>query len=109
MPVKLVTPVQEAAPIFDEIHLENLVISLEQTAYGKAAVKARLRLYRREVDGSKTFDTKFTDITIADAEAWATESALAGDMRGANAVNNIKALVALLVETNTAYGATVVS
>jgi hypothetical protein len=109
MPVTLVTPIVAIVPAFDKVHLENLTISSEQTTYAKVTLVARIRPYLIDANGDKIFSTEFKDITVLDAEKWAIDAAVTGDMRGVQATSNIKTLMALLVETHTPYGATVVS
>ena len=109
MAVTLVVPFQPEVPVFNMVHMENLTISIEQNNYAKSALIARLRLYYIDANGDKVFDKAFTDVSIPDAQKWAVDAALLGDMRGVQAANNITALLALIVETQTGYGSAVVS
>jgi len=110
MPVVLNTPVIPAAPSFDRVHLDNLVITLEQTEYAKTNIQARVRLYYQDpVTGVKTFSAEPKEIFIEDAEAWAVGLYQQNDMRGVEAAAKIKDILALLVSTQTPWGATTVS
>lgn len=110
MPIILETPYTPASPEYNKIHLDHLTITIEKTDYARTQIQARVRPYIQDpITGVKTFSSAATEIVIDDAEAWATELAMAGDMRGAEAANYIKLIVSLLVETKTTFGSTSVS
>lgn len=110
MPVVLNTPVVPQVPSFDKVHLDNLVITLEQTAYAKTNIQARVRLYSQDpTTGVKTFSMEPQDIFIEDAEAWAIGLYQQNDVRGLEAANKIKDILSLLVSTQTPWGASTVS
>lgn len=107
MPVVLQNPYVPAVPTYDKIHLDHITITLEKTQYAKAQIQARVRPYYQDPDtGEKSFSPDAQTIVIDDAEAFAIELAGQGDMRGVDAMNNIKAIVAFLVETKTSLGST---
>lgn len=109
MPVSLEVPVTPTIPVFDKVHMEGLNISIECTDAAKSALKMRLRLYSADANGVKTFDTNFYDVEIPDVEAWVVSHVAAGDTRGAQAMQHIKEIVALIVETESPWGNAVVS
>lgn len=110
MPVSLVIPVVPTAPSYDKIHMDNMVFSAEQTDYAKVSVQARIRLYYEDpITKAKSFSPDAKDIFIEDAQAWATQLAMAGDMRGVDAANYIKLMVSLLAATQTPWGSSTVS
>jgi hypothetical protein len=109
MPVILNTPVERPVPTYDKVHMDSLIISIERTDYAKAALKMRLRLYTGADGGTKEFDTAYKDIEIPDVEKWVMDHIQNGDMRGAAAMQNIKEIVALMVETESPWGNAVVS
>ena len=109
MPVSLVDPVKPTIPVFDKVHMEGLNISIECTDAAKSALKMRLRLYSVDGKGVKTFDTEFHDVELADVEAWVMGRVANGDTRGAQAMQHIKEIVALIVETESPWGNAVVS
>lgn len=110
MPVVLQTPVVPNAPSFDKIHLDALTIALEKTNYAKTTIQARVRLYYQDpVTGNKTFSSETREIAIDDAEAWAVALAGSNDLRGVQAAQYIKEIVALLVSTHTEFGSSTVS
>lgn len=104
MPVVLETPYTPPAPDYDKIHLESLLVLLEQTDYAKTQIQARIRPYYQDETGHKVFSPESRDILVEDAEKWVTELAQQGDMRGVEAGNHIKSIVALLVATKTDLG-----
>lgn len=109
MPVMLNIPVTPPAPVYDKVHMDNLVITSQQTDYAKTSVSARIRLYYQDpVTGIKTFSPEAQDIQIDDAEQWATQLAMQGNMGGVSAAQKIKDILALIVNTCTTYGATTV-
>jgi hypothetical protein len=109
MPVILNTPIIPAVPEYDKVHLEHLIVTLEKTNYAKTQITAKLRPYYQDSNGNKIFSTDAVDILIEDAEQWITQLALQGDMRGVEANDHIKAIVAFLVETKTNFGTTTIS
>ena len=109
MPVILNTPYVPEVPQYDKIHLDHLTITLEKTDYAKTQIQARVRMYYQGQDGVKHFSSESKEIFINDAAAWVTQLAMQGDMRGVEADNHIKAIVALLVETQTTLGSTLVA
>jgi hypothetical protein len=110
MPIILTNPFVPPAPNYDKVHLDHLTIVQEKTTASKATVQARVRLYHQDANGEKHFAPETRDIAIDDAESFALTLLYAqGDTRGAQAMEHVKALVALLVETGTDLGQTVVS
>jgi hypothetical protein len=109
MPVILNTPYVPSVPQYDKVHLDHLTIMLEKTDYAKTQIQARVRMYYQGEDGVKHFCPEHKEIFIDDAGAWVLQLAGAGDMRGVEADNHIKAIVALLVETMTNLGTTTVA
>ncbi len=105
MPVVLQTPHVPNAPAYDKVHLDHFTIVLEKTQYAKAQIQARVRLYYVDENGVKVFSDETKEISISDAEAWVLELDSQGNGRGVEAMEHIKAIVALLVETCTPYGA----
>lgn len=108
MPVILNTPYVPTVPQYDKVHLDHLTITLEKTDYAKGQIQARVRMYHQGEDGIKHYSSDHKEIFIDDAAVWVTQLAMEGDMRGVEADNHIKAIVALLVETNTNLGTTTV-
>jgi hypothetical protein len=109
MAIVLENPFTPPTPVYDKVHLDYLTITLEKTNYSKAQIQARVRLYATDPStNEKTFSPETRDISIADCEAFAMSLAQSGDMRGASAMNNIKELVAFLVDTSTDLGKTTV-
>ena len=107
MPVVLSAPYVPTVPTYDRIHLDHMTIVLEKTNYAKTSIQARIRPYYQNEAGEKTFCPDSKEIYIDDAEAWAIQKAQStGDMRGVEAANHIKAIVSLLVETQTDLGDT---
>jgi hypothetical protein len=108
MPIVLQNPYTPTVPTYDKIHLDHMTVSLEKTVYAKTQIVARVRPYYQDpVTGEKSFSPDHREIVIDDAEAWAVQKAqTTGDMRGIEAANHIKAIVALLVETSTDLGST---
>jgi hypothetical protein len=106
MPVILNTPYVPTVPQYDKVHLDHLTIMLEKTDYAKTQIQARVRMYYQGEDGVKHFSSEHREIFIDDATSWVTQLAMGGDMRGVEADNHIKAIVALLVETMTDLGET---
>lgn len=109
MPVLLTNPYVPEVPQYDKIHLDHLTITLEKTDYAKTQIQARIRMYFQGEDGVKHFSSESKEIFIDDAQAWVVQLAMQGDMRGVEADNHIKAIVALLVETQTNLGSTSVA
>jgi hypothetical protein len=110
MPVVLQTPYTPTVPTYDKIHLDHLTIVLEKTNYSKTSIQARVRPYYQDpVTMEKLFSPDSHEIYIDDADAWAYGLATNGDMRGAEAGGHIKAIVALLVETQTTLGTAIVA
>jgi hypothetical protein len=109
MPVILNTPYVPSVPQYDKVHLDHLTIMLEKTDYAKTQIQARVRMYYQGEDGVKHYSTEHKEIFIDDAGAWVMQLAMGGDMRGVEADNHIKAIVALLVETMTNLGTTTVA
>jgi hypothetical protein len=106
MPIVLQNPYVPSVPAYDKIHLDHLTIVLEKTNYSKTSIQARIRPYFQDPEtGEKSFCPDSKEIYIDDAEAWAIEKAqTTGDMRGVQAGDLIKQIVALLVETQTDLG-----
>lgn len=104
MPVTLQTPYTPPAPNFDKVHLEHLVISLEKTNYAKTQISARFCLYALDENNNKIFSDEKWEIFIEDAAAFMLDLAQNGDMRGVQADESIRQLVAFLVETKTNLG-----
>lgn len=105
MPVVLQTPHVPNVPVYDKVHLDHFTIVLEKTQYAKAQIQARIRLYYVDENGVKIFSDDAREINITDAEAWVLDLHSQGNERGVEAMEHIKAIVALLVETCTPYGA----
>ena len=109
MSIDLIVPYVQKVPQFDKIHLDFLSIVIEPTEYAKATISGRVRLYSINAQNQKVFSQETWDINVPDAEKFATELAIIGDMRGVTADQHIKSLIALLIETTTSLGnATVV-
>lgn len=105
MPVLLTNPYVPPSPSYDKVHLDHMTITLERTNYAKTQIQARVRLYYQDpTTGEKTFSPDTRDVVIDDGEQWATALAMQGDMRGAEAANAIRQIVALLVSTSTGLG-----
>lgn len=109
MSIDLNTPFVPQVPQFDKIHLDFLNIVIEPTDYAKATISGRVRLYSINAQNQKVFSQETWDINVADAEKYATELAILGDMRGISAIQQITSLVSLLVDTTTTLGNTTVS
>ena len=110
MPVTLNTPYVPPAPTYDKIHLDHLTITLERTDYAKTQIQARVRMYYQDPNtGVKTFSPDTKEVSILDAEQWVTNLAVQGDMRGVQAADAIKQIVALLVAAATDLGDTTVT
>jgi hypothetical protein len=109
MPVVLTTPYTPTVPTYDKIHLDHITIVLEKNNYAKTSIQARVRPYYQDPNtGEKTFSPDATEIYIDDAVQWAVNLAQVSDMRGIEAEGHIKAIVALLVETETSLGGTTI-
>lgn len=104
MPVVLENPYTPPTTAYDKIHLESLFVLLEATDYARTQIQARIRPYYRDAEGHKVFSPESRDILVDDAEKWITELAQHGDLRGVEAGNHIKSIVALLVATKTDLG-----
>lgn len=110
MPVNLTTPIVPSVPSYDKVHMDNLVISIEKTDYGKITLQARIRLYYQDsITGIKTFSDDFKEIYIEDTQVWITEKAAQGDMRGVEAATKIKEILSLIVATQTNWGNSTIS
>jgi hypothetical protein len=82
---------------------------IRYTDAAKSALKMRLRLYSVDDAGVKTFDTEQHDVELADVEAWVVAHVANGDTRGVQAMQHVKEMVALIVETELPWGDAVVS
>lgn len=107
MPIQISQYQTQPAVSLNEVHLVELRINLTEEQNSKAKVRAIYRLFGRDLDGIKHWDTAQHVIEIGDAYAQAMADAQEGDMALAQALGAIEAAIAALITRKGDHGSAV--
>lgn len=104
MPIQISKYVTKPAVAINEVHVSELRIIITEERNSKAQVRIVYKLFGRDAEGNKHWDSAQKVLQIEDAFSEAVTRAQQGDLVLAQALGGIEAAVAALIEQTGNYG-----